>query len=110
MFKEDLEKIQKLLSLIPQGKVTTYSLMAKALGKPKSWRYVGYLLKSNPEPEKYPCYKVVKSSGEIGGYSGENGQARKIRRLAVDNVTIKERKVVDFESKIFNFCAEKIDC
>lgn len=103
MFNTDLKKIQKLLLLIPEGKVTTYGLMAKALGKPKSWRYVGSLLKGNPEPKKYPCYKVVKSDGKIGGYSGENGQSEKIRLLEEDSVTIVKGKIVGFSSKIFNF-------
>lgn len=103
MFKEDLKKIQRLLLKIPRGKVTTYRFLAKALHMPKSWRYIGYLLKSNPEPDKYPCYKVVRSDGNVGGYSGENGMKRKIRLLSQDDVIIKKRRIVNFESKIFKF-------
>jgi len=105
MFKEDLFRLQKLLLRIPRGRVATYGGMAGALRMPKSARYVGFLLKSNPEPDRYPCYKVVRSDGAVGGYSGSGGSKEKIRRLGKENVMIKKGKVVDFESKIFNFYA-----
>jgi len=54
-FEKDLSKLQRLLLKIPKGKVTTYSILAGALGKPKAWRYVGSLLNSNSDLEKYPC-------------------------------------------------------
>jgi len=101
MFRADLAKLQSLLRKIPQGKITTYGLLAEALGVPGGGRYVGLLLKTNPEPEKYPCYKVIKTNGEIGGYSG--GVKEKIRLLNADNVIIKKRKAVDFKRKIFKF-------
>lgn len=103
MFQEDLVKMQKLLKLIPKGKVTTYGILAAAMDIPRGWRYVGYLLKSNPDPEKYPCYKVVRSNGEVGGYSVPRGAEEKIRRLGKDNVTINNGRIVNFRSKIFNF-------
>ena len=105
MLKEDLFKLQRILLRIPRGMVATYGGVAKAMKRPKSARYIGFLLKSNPEPDKYPCYKVVKSDGAIGGYSGPSGTKEKIRRLRMEDVIIKKRKIVDFESKIFNFIA-----
>jgi O6-methylguanine-DNA--protein-cysteine methyltransferase len=86
--------------------VATYGGIARALNRPKYARYVGFLLKSNPEPDKYPCYKVVKSDGAVGGYSGPSGIKEKIRRLEKENVIIKKSKVINFESKIFNFNAQ----
>lgn len=102
MNKKDLQKLQNLLTRIPQGKITTYNRLARAMRMPKACRYVGYLLKSNPEPEKFPCYKVVKSDGGVGGYSGEGGVKEKIRRLRSDGIIIKKRKVVFLRECIFS--------
>jgi len=103
MLKKDLKKVQELLLAIPRGKVTTYGIMAKIMNMPQKARYIGRLLGSNPYPDKYPCYKVVKSDGSVGGYSGSKGVGEKIRLLAKDNVIIKKRRIIDFESKIFKF-------
>jgi len=105
MFKKDLISLQKLLLRIPRGMVATYGGMAKAMNMPKSARYMGFLLKSNPLPDKFPCYKVIKGSGEVGGYSAPSGIQEKIRRLRKEGVIIKKGKIIDFESKIFKFNA-----
>ena len=57
------EEVYELLKTIPKGKVTTYGDIAKALGKPRSSRVVGYALHSNPDPENIPCFKVVNKDG-----------------------------------------------
>jgi len=103
MFQQDLKKLQKLLLVIPKGRVTTYGILAKVMDMPRKSRYIGRLLGLNPCPDKYPCYKVVKSDGSVGGYSNEDGIKEKIRRLSKDNVIINKRRIVDFESKIFKF-------
>ena len=53
------------LKTIPLGKVTTYGDIAKALGRPRSARIVGYALHVNPDPENIPCYKVVNREGKL---------------------------------------------
>ena len=67
----------------------------------KGYRSIGQLLGKNPEPDKYPCYKVVCSNGTLGGYSG--GIKNKIQRLTNDGIVIKNGKVFNFESALFKF-------
>ena len=57
--------VYSLLKTIPFGKVTTYGDIAKALGKPRSAKFVGYALHVNPDPENIPCYKVVNRNGQL---------------------------------------------
>jgi O-6-methylguanine DNA methyltransferase len=102
MNQQDLIKLQKLLLKIPKRKVTTYGRLAKAMNQPRSPRYIGYLLKNNPKPDKYPCYKVVKSNGGIGGYSGTGGVKEKIRRLRTDGIIINSGRVKDFSISVFD--------
>jgi len=88
--------------LIPKGKVTTYGILAKAMGRPKAYRYAGNLLGRNPYPDEYPCYKVVKGSGEIGGYSGKQDVKEKTRRLRKDGVIVERGRIAQLGKFIFN--------
>jgi len=92
--------LEKLLLKIPTGKVTTYAEIAHAMNT-RGYRFVGQLLKSNPFPDRFPCYKVVRSDGSLGGYA--LGQAEKIRRLKADGVNIKNGKILDFTAKLYRF-------
>lgn len=92
--------MQELLMEIPKGKVTTYKYLAEAMGM-KGYRYVGQLLNKNPEPNTYPCYKVVSSDGNLGGFA--YGDDEKIERLKQDGIQVKEGKIVDFEKRLHTF-------
>jgi len=61
--------IYNIVSQIPEGKVTTYGDIAKALGYPYASRMVGRILNKNPNPIITPCHRVIKSDGNIGGYA-----------------------------------------
>ncbi len=85
----DEKKLWRMLKKIPTGKVTTYGILARMLGIHP--RAVGRLLSRNIMPEKIPCYRVVRSDGRIGGYSG--GIRKKILLLRKDGIEIKNRKI-----------------
>ncbi len=59
------QAVYDFLLTIPKGKVATYAQIAKALGNSNLCRAVGNALHKNPEPDKYPCYKVVNSKGQL---------------------------------------------
>lgn len=61
--------VYDILARIPEGKVTTYGDIAKALGRPGASRAVGRILNKNPNPIVVPCHRVVMSDGTIGGYA-----------------------------------------
>ena len=73
------EKIYEKLREVPKGKVVTYGELAKACNSNAS-RFVGMCMKTNPAPDKTPCYKVVLSNGQVGNYSGEGGVKSKIMK------------------------------
>ena len=80
------EEVYRLTSMVPAGKVTTYGALAAAMGKPASSRAVGGALRANPHPIVVPCHRVVKSSGELGGYGGSKGTPRKAVLLSAEGV------------------------
>ena len=67
--------VYDIVAQIPEGKVTTYGDIARALGHPRASRVIGRILNKNPNPILTPCHRVIKSNGNIGGYTF--GKARK---------------------------------
>jgi len=90
------------LRFIPKGKVTTYKEIAEFLGT-KAYRAVGVALSKNPYAPELPCHRVVKSNGEIGGFSAGGGVSAKIELLKEEGVEVKDGKVADFENRFFSF-------
>lgn len=55
---------------IPYGSTCSYSNIATLIGNPKSCRAVGTANGQNNFPIIIPCHRVIKATGEIGGYAG----------------------------------------
>ena len=85
------EKVYKFTSLVPRGKVATYSALAAAIGSPRAVRAVGNALNKNPFAPKVPCHRIIRSSGEIGGFAG--GCAKKTRLLKIEGVIVRAGRV-----------------
>ena len=79
----------EILTKIPKGRVIGYSTLAKICKT--SPRAIGRMLSANTELDNYPCYRVVKKNGEIGGY--KLGISEKIRRLKRDGIKIITGKI-----------------
>ena len=92
--------MQQLLAKIPKGKITTYKILAKKLKIHP--RFVGRLLSQNPYPVKYPCYKVISSSGEVGNYSSKGGSKRKAELIKKDRIEIRNNKI-DLRKYVYRF-------
>jgi methylated-DNA-[protein]-cysteine S-methyltransferase len=89
------------LKKVPRGQVTTYKILAKAGGRPQAARAIGNILHKNPDAPRVPCHRVVKTSGEVGGYA--SGQKKKIRLLRAEGVIIQKGKIINLEKYLYNF-------
>lgn len=93
------EKCYALLKLIPEGKVTTYREMARALNS-RAWRAVGSAMAKNKNLYIVPCHRVVRSDGSIGGYAlGTNKKAEILTSEGVAVVNGKVKNLDDFMHK-----------
>lgn len=54
-------RVYTLLQQIPEGRITSYAAIARALGS--SPRAVGGALRSNPFAPEIPCHRCIASSG-----------------------------------------------
>lgn len=107
MIKTFNEKVYSLLKKVPKSKVTTYKILAEALGT-KAYRAVGQAMRCNPYAPIIPCHRVVSSDGGLGGYSGAiklNSKEirKKIRLLRKEGVEVRSNRIVDFEEHLFKF-------
>ncbi len=75
-------KVWEALLTIPEGKLRTYGTLAKSLGNPRSARAVGSAVGGNPIGYIIPCHRVLKATGEVGGYHW--GADRKRTMLAYE--------------------------
>ena len=62
-------KVWNYLRTIPKGKVKTYKQVAIGINRPKSSRAVANACAKNPYAPKIPCHRVIRSNGNIGGFS-----------------------------------------
>ena len=79
------KKVLKKVSLIKFGKVKSYKQIAGILKNKNAYRAVANANARNPLPIIIPCHRVIRSSGEIGGYRG--GITNKRYLLALENKT-----------------------
>ncbi|MES2315398.1 MAG: MGMT family protein [Patescibacteria group bacterium] len=82
------KKVWKELQKISQGKVITYTDLAKRIGKPKAIRAVANAVGANPCAPQIPCHRVIRNDGTLGGYSGKGGIKTKRSLLLEEGVKI----------------------
>ncbi len=61
-------QVWKALLKIPTGTVASYTTLAKYIGKPKAVRSIATAIGKNPLCWLIPCHRVLRASGELGGY------------------------------------------
>ncbi|MGP1357548.1 methylated-DNA--[protein]-cysteine S-methyltransferase [Roseicyclus sp.] len=61
-------KVWEALLRVPSGEVTTYSEIARAIGRPQAVRAVGTAVGRNPVSWLIPCHRALRKSGALGGY------------------------------------------
>lgn len=70
--------VWKALLNIAPATVASYTQVAEAVGRPKAARAVGQAVGANPVALLIPCHRVIRESGELGGYHWGN-----TRKLAI---------------------------
>lgn len=64
------QEVWQALARIPYGHCSTYSDIAREIGRPKAFRAVGLACNKNPLPFIIPCHRVIGANGSLTGYAG----------------------------------------
>ena len=81
------QSVYEYLKTVPKGKVTTYGMIAHAIGHPRAARQVGNALHRNPTPVIIPCHRVVNREGRLApafAFGGTEKQAELLRAEGVE--------------------------
>lgn len=87
------QQVYDFLLTIPKGKVTTYGQIAMHLGNIRFARGIGKILHNNPDPDRYPCYKVVNAKGELSHNYAFGGMPAQESRLKADGIEVTNGRV-----------------
>ncbi|HXF57962.1 MAG TPA: methylated-DNA--[protein]-cysteine S-methyltransferase [Actinomycetota bacterium] len=79
-------RVLEATARVPFGTLATYREVAGRAGSPGGYRAAGNALGSNPVPIVVPCHRVVRTGGDLGGYTG--GVERKLALLRLEGVQV----------------------
>lgn len=80
------EIVWRELLKIPYGQTRSYEELASAVGVPKAVRAVGTANGKNRIAIIIPCHRVVRKSGELGGYGGGLRRKQFLLELEIGNI------------------------
>jgi methylated-DNA-[protein]-cysteine S-methyltransferase len=72
---------------VPYGATSTYSQIARNIGKERAVRAVGNAMAANPISIVVPCHRIIGSGGELVGYGGGLPLKRKLLALEQRNAS-----------------------
>ncbi|OUO89670.1 cysteine methyltransferase [Gordonibacter sp. An230] len=107
------EKVFEAVRRVPRGKVATYGQIARMIGSPRSARYVGYALRSNPEPwangKGVPCHRVIFKDGSLCGTYAFGGADAQRALLEAEGVAFADEAHVDMGACLWDGRTQEAD-
>ena len=94
------DKVYEVVSLVPQGKVTTYGHIAEFIGAKGAARMVGWAMNACHGMDDVPAHRVVNRSGVLTGKHHFSTPTIMQERLEEEGVRVVNDKIQDFD-KVF---------
>ncbi|WP_396139647.1 MGMT family protein [Flavobacterium sp.] len=91
------ERVYVIARQIPEGKVTSYGAIAKALGTGRSARMVGWAMNASHNREDIPAHRVVNRKGLLSGKHHFAGTNLMQQLLENEGVKVVNNQIIDFE-------------
>ena len=91
------ERVYEIARQIPEGRVTSYGAIAKALGSARSARMVGWAMNASHNMEDVPAHRVVNRKGVLTGKHHFDGTSLMQQLLESEGVEVIDNQIVDFE-------------
>ena len=91
------ERVYEIACQIPEGKVTSYGAIAKALGTVRSARMVGWAMNASHYREDVPAHRVVNRIGMLSGKHHFDGTNLMQQLLENEGIEVIDNQIVNFE-------------
>ena len=85
--------VYEYVKTVPRGRVVSYGDVARAIGKPRASRQVGWALHSNPYYGVVPCHRVVFKDGSLASDFAFGGSGVQRAMLEAEGVAFIGDKV-----------------
>ncbi len=96
------ERVYVIARQIPEGKVTSYGAIAKALGTGRSARMVGWAMNASHNREDIPAHRVVNRKGLLSGKHHFAGTNLMQQLLENEGVKVFNNQIIDFEKHFWH--------
>lgn len=96
------ERVYAIVRQIPEGKVTSYGAIAKALGAARSARMVGWAMNASHGLENVPAHRVVNRNGLLTGKMHFDGTNLMQQLLESEGIKVKDNQIINFEKHFWN--------
>ena len=91
------ERVYAIVRQIPEGKVTSYGAIAKALGTARSARMVGWAMNASHNLDDVPAHRVVNRKGLLSGKHHFDGTNLMQQLLENEGIKVIDNQIVDFD-------------
>ena len=91
------ERVYEIVRQIPEGKVTSYGAIAKALGTARSARMVGWAMNASHNLDDVPAHRVVNRIGMLSGKHHFDGTNLMQQLLENEGIKVINNQIIDFD-------------
>jgi methylated-DNA-protein-cysteine methyltransferase related protein len=91
------ERVYQVAKQIPEGKVTSYGAIAKALGAGRSARMVGWAMNACHGRDDIPAHRVVNRLGLLTGKHHFAGTNLMQQLLENEGIEVKDNQIINFK-------------
>lgn len=92
------ERVYAVVRQIPEGRVTSYGAIAKALGAARSARMVGWAMNASHGLDDVPAHRVVNRNGLLTGKHHFPGTHLMQQLLEQEGIRVENDQIVDFKT------------
>ncbi|MDM1352802.1 MGMT family protein [Myroides marinus] len=95
------ERVYAVVRQIPEGRVTTYGAIARAIGAARSARMVGYAMNASHDDDTVPAHRVVNRNGLLTGKFHFDGTNLMQQLLENEGIKVVDNKIVNFKELLW---------
>lgn len=95
------ERVYRVVRQIPEGRVTTYGAIAKAIGAARSARMVGYAMNASHFDDSVPAHRVVNQKGLLTGKFHFEGINLMQQLLENEGIVVVDHKVQNLQEVLW---------
>jgi len=96
------ELVFEVVKLIPEGRVTSYGMIANYLGTRRSSRMVGWAMNKSHSLEGVPAHRVVNRQGLLTGKMHFSSPTEMEELLIKEGIEIKNDQILEFNKLIWD--------